>query len=84
MVFYPLSMLATEVAMRRIDGRLEEAALMVAPPSRVAWRMAERKSPPPGGGEGGLGLATGGVVVSPADLANRSATTISSVCAFCV
>ena len=35
LVFYPVSMLATEVAMRRIDGRLEEAALMVAPPSRV-------------------------------------------------
>jgi ABC-type Fe3+ transport system permease subunit len=35
LVFYPLSMLATEVAMRRIDGRLEEAALVVAPPGRV-------------------------------------------------
>jgi iron(III) transport system permease protein len=34
-VFYPLSMLATEVALRRIDGRLEEAALIVAPPRRV-------------------------------------------------
>jgi iron(III) transport system permease protein len=34
-VLYPLSMLATEVAMRRIDGRLEEAALVAAPPSRV-------------------------------------------------
>lgn len=38
-VFYPVSMLATEVAMRRIDGRLEEAALMVAPPSRVLRRI---------------------------------------------
>ena len=38
-VFYPLSMLATEVAMRRIDGRLEEAALMVAPPDRVLSRI---------------------------------------------
>ncbi len=38
-VFYPLSMLATEVAMRRIDGRLEEAALMVAPPARVMSRI---------------------------------------------
>jgi len=37
LVFYPLSMLATEVAMRRIDGRLEEAALVVAPPGRVLW-----------------------------------------------
>lgn len=34
-VFYPIAMLATEVAMRRIDGRLEEAALLVAPPGRV-------------------------------------------------
>lgn len=38
-VFYPLPMLATEVAMRRIDGRLEEAALIVAPPRRVLWRI---------------------------------------------
>lgn len=35
LVFYPLSMLATEVAMRRVDGRLEEAALMFAPARRV-------------------------------------------------
>ena len=39
LVFYPLSMLATEVALRRIDGRLEEAALLVAPPRRVLWRI---------------------------------------------
>lgn len=39
LVFYPLSMLATEVAMRRIDGRLEEAALLVARPPRVLWRI---------------------------------------------
>lgn len=39
LVFYPLSMLATEVALRRVDGRLEEAALMVAPPGRVLWRI---------------------------------------------
>jgi len=38
-VFYPVSMLATEVAMRRIDGRLEEAALMVTSPARVLWRI---------------------------------------------
>jgi iron(III) transport system permease protein len=38
-VFYPVSMLATEVAMRRIDGRLEEAALMVTPPGRVLRRI---------------------------------------------
>jgi iron(III) transport system permease protein len=39
LVFYPISMLATEVALRRIDGRLEEAALMIAPPRRVLWRV---------------------------------------------
>ena len=39
LVFYPLSMLATEVAMRRIDGRLEEAALTVAAPARVVRRI---------------------------------------------
>lgn len=38
-VFYPLSMLATEVAMRRIDGRLEEAALVIAPRGRVLRRI---------------------------------------------
>lgn len=35
LALYPLSMLATEVAVRRVDGRLEEAALVVAPPGRV-------------------------------------------------
>jgi iron(III) transport system permease protein len=39
LVFYPLTMLATEVAMRRIDGRLEEAALMIAPPRQVLRRI---------------------------------------------
>lgn len=39
LVFYPLAMLATEVALRRVDGRLEEAALVVAPPGRVLWRI---------------------------------------------
>jgi iron(III) transport system permease protein len=39
LVFYPLSMLATEVALRRVDGRLEEAALVVAPAGRVLWRI---------------------------------------------
>jgi iron(III) transport system permease protein len=33
--FYPFSMLATEVAMRRIDGRLEEAAVLIAHPQVV-------------------------------------------------
>ncbi|MGE4054752.1 MAG: ABC transporter permease [Vicinamibacterales bacterium] len=35
LVFYPLSMLATEVAARRVEPRLEEAALVVASPGRV-------------------------------------------------
>jgi ABC-type Fe3+ transport system permease subunit len=39
LALYPLSMLATEMAMRGIDGRLEEAALIVAPPRRVLWRI---------------------------------------------
>ena len=39
-VLYPLSMLTTEAALRRIDGRLEEAALMVAPPHRVLGRVS--------------------------------------------
>lgn len=37
--FYPLPMLATEAAARRMDGRLEEAALLVARPRRVLWRI---------------------------------------------
>jgi iron(III) transport system permease protein len=39
LVLYPLSMLATETALRRIDGRLEEAALLIAPPGRVLWHI---------------------------------------------
>ena len=39
LALYPLSMLATEVAMRRIDGRLEEAALLVAAPGRTLRRI---------------------------------------------
>ena len=39
LVFYPVSMLATEAAVRQVDGRLEEAALMVTPRSRVLWRI---------------------------------------------
>jgi iron(III) transport system permease protein len=39
LVFYPLSMLATEVALRRIDGRLEEAAVLVARPAAVLRRI---------------------------------------------
>lgn len=37
--FYPLSMLATEAAARRVNGRLEEAGLLVASPGRVLWRI---------------------------------------------
>lgn len=40
LVLYPLSMLATEVAVRRIDGRLEEAALVFAPPANVVHRIS--------------------------------------------
>jgi iron(III) transport system permease protein len=36
---YPLAMLATEAAARRVDGRLEEAALLVASRRRVLWRI---------------------------------------------
>ena len=36
---YPLSMLATEAAARRVDGHLEEAALLVTDTRRVLWRM---------------------------------------------
>jgi iron(III) transport system permease protein len=39
LVLYPIAMLATEVAFRRIDGRLEEAALLVAAPRRAFWRI---------------------------------------------
>ena len=37
--FYPLSMLATEAAARRVDARLEESARLVASPRRVLWRI---------------------------------------------
>lgn len=39
LILYPLSMLATEVALRRIDGRLEEAGLVHAAPGRVLRRI---------------------------------------------
>jgi iron(III) transport system permease protein len=39
LVYYPLSMLATEVALRRIDGRLEEAAFLNGPPRLVLRRI---------------------------------------------
>src|SRR6266567_2827400 len=37
--FYPLTMLATEAAARRIDAPLEEAALLIARPHRVLARI---------------------------------------------
>lgn len=37
--FYPLSMLATEAAARRVDGRLEEAGLLAAHPRSVLFRI---------------------------------------------
>lgn len=37
--FYPLAMLAAEAAARRVDASLEEAALLVAAPRRVLWRI---------------------------------------------
>ncbi len=37
--FFPLSMLATEAAARRVNGRLEEAGLLIASPGRVLWRI---------------------------------------------
>ena len=39
LTFYPLLMLATEAAARRVDARLEESALLVASPRRVLWRI---------------------------------------------
>jgi iron(III) transport system permease protein len=37
--YYPLSMLATEAAARRVDGHLEEGALLVANKRRVLWQI---------------------------------------------
>ncbi|HSE36568.1 MAG TPA: iron ABC transporter permease [Blastocatellia bacterium] len=37
--FFPLAMLGTEAAARRVDGRLEEAGLLVANPRRVLTRI---------------------------------------------
>jgi iron(III) transport system permease protein len=39
LAFYPLSMLTTEAAARRVDGRLEEAGLLVAHPRGVLFRI---------------------------------------------
>ena len=39
LVFYPLSMLATEIAARRVEPRLEEAALVIASPGRIVRQI---------------------------------------------
>ena len=39
LALYPISMLATEAAATRIESRLEEAALLVAPPRRALMRI---------------------------------------------
>ena len=39
LAYYPISMLATEAAARRVDGHLEEGALLVADTHRVLWRI---------------------------------------------
>lgn len=36
---FPLPMLATEAAARRVDGHLEEAGLLYAPPRAVLWKI---------------------------------------------
>lgn len=46
LVFYPLSMLATEVAVRRIEPRLEEAALIVTSPRQVLRHITMRLAAP--------------------------------------
>jgi iron(III) transport system permease protein len=46
-VLFPLSMLAAEVAVRRVDSRLEEAALLVAPAGRVLRRITLPLAAPP-------------------------------------
>lgn len=54
-VFYPVSMLATEVAVRRIEPRLEEAALVVARPGRALWHITLRLAAP--------GMTAAGLVI---------------------
>src|SRR5688572_2954816 len=39
LVYYPIVMLATEVALRQVDPHLEEAGLVAASPDRVLWRI---------------------------------------------
>jgi iron(III) transport system permease protein len=46
LVFYPLSMLATEVAVRRIEPHLEEAALIIMAPGQVLRHITLRLAAP--------------------------------------
>jgi iron(III) transport system permease protein len=46
LAFYPLSMLVTEVAVRRIEPHLEEAALIVTGPRHVLWHISMRLAAP--------------------------------------
>jgi iron(III) transport system permease protein len=39
LAYYPISMLATEAAARRVDGHLEEGASLVTHTRRVLWRI---------------------------------------------
>ena len=39
LVYYPVVMLATDVALRQVDPHLEEAGLLVAPPAQVLGRI---------------------------------------------
>jgi iron(III) transport system permease protein len=47
LVLYPIPMLATEVALRRVDARLEEAGLLVATPRQVLRRITLPLVAPP-------------------------------------
>jgi iron(III) transport system permease protein len=47
LVLYPIPMLATEVALRRVDARLEEAGLLVATRSQVLRRITLPLVAPP-------------------------------------
>jgi iron(III) transport system permease protein len=47
LVLYPIPMLATDVAFRRVDGRLEEAGLLVATPRQVLRRITLPLVAPP-------------------------------------
>lgn len=46
LVLYPVSMLATEMAVRRIEPHLEEAALIIESPLHVLWHITLRLAAP--------------------------------------